>query len=650
MAYSAMVVGNQITPFVSWKTYGVIPTFDSDNPTGPYSRYKEGLNSNEQFYQLKIKEEKEYIAQPYNSEAMLINPYVNMLKVIDIEVDPKTFSWINEEVVRNTTSTENISTNTNSLNRGSSRVETSQTTRTTIETEVINASVDVPENKVKVMARDGSFNPYENVEITVKNTTYRFVVPATSAGGLNTTITVGGDGNLKSGITSISASSAKNLGTNPDTGLEVPSSSSSGSAAINYIPLRKIITNNLVTIFNTLVGTRRNSDPLSQTFLTTQSDVFLSSLDIIFDQTDMSKIPSGTGGVIDRASIPELNYGTQFKLDEDVRITFLETYTGQPDLTTALYSQTIPKGTIVTNSEFYKVKFNNALFLLGGKEYAFIVETVSQLLKCRVAKLGGKDIKTKYFISSQPYPEGVLLSSSNKSTWTAHQNHDMTFILHSATFMPKRELKFKITELLNDDTINFTNATDFMLMATENYQNSFGKIDYVLEVETGNGVQKFNVNPFEKIKFDTPLTGVPTLVIKLYTSNENFTPTLLRDIQVGVGSSLLNLPGATKSIYVTENIQFNGKKYLQVYFDLISGNTDNIEVYYSTKEANINTMDDWTKIPHDPTTKYNPYEEFYKVAEKVQFNNYCRVMLVFTKNLTDTSNIVIENLRVLARI
>lgn len=51
-----------------------------------------------------------------------------------------------------------------------------------------------------------------------------------------------------------------------------------------------------------------------------------------------------------------------------------------------------------------------------------------------MAELGKYDAVHERWVTSQPYQVGVLLSSSNASTWTPHQDRDLTFRLLGARF------------------------------------------------------------------------------------------------------------------------------------------------------------------------------------------------------------------------
>ncbi|MBF0454938.1 MAG: DUF4815 domain-containing protein [Magnetococcales bacterium] len=74
------------------------------------------------------------------------------------------------------------------------------------------------------------------------------------------------------------------------------------------------------------------------------------------------------------------------------------------------------------------------VWLEGGREYALVLLTDDGDHAVAIAQLGKYDAARATWITSQPYQVGVLLSSSNASTWTPHQDMDLFFTLLGAKF------------------------------------------------------------------------------------------------------------------------------------------------------------------------------------------------------------------------
>lgn len=76
-----------------------------------------------------------------------------------------------------------------------------------------------------------------------------------------------------------------------------------------------------------------------------------------------------------------------------------------------------------------RFEFDDPVLLEENKEYAFVVRSTSDAYTLWVAELGGIDVATKSPVLKNSYMTGVMLSSSNNSTWTSHQTSDIKFQL-----------------------------------------------------------------------------------------------------------------------------------------------------------------------------------------------------------------------------
>lgn len=84
-----------------------------------------------------------------------------------------------------------------------------------------------------------------------------------------------------------------------------------------------------------------------------------------------------------------------------------------------------------------RITFSEPTFLEDNRSYAMVVLTDDSKHAVGIATLGQKVLPgngTPGYVTEQPYIAGVLLSSSNTETWTAHQNSDLTFRLVGANF------------------------------------------------------------------------------------------------------------------------------------------------------------------------------------------------------------------------
>lgn len=96
--------------------------------------------------------------------------------------------------------------------------------------------------------------------------------------------------------------------------------------------------------------------------------------------------------------------------------------------------------------------------LEAGRDYCAVILATDATSALAIAELSKWDLTGQQWITSQPYTVGVLLSSSNASTWTAHQNMDLAFELLVAEYAGSP----RTIELGHAEVVN---ATDLMVSA-----------------------------------------------------------------------------------------------------------------------------------------------------------------------------------------
>lgn len=231
----------------------------------------------------------------------------------------------------------------------------------------------------------------------------------------------------------------------------------------------------------------------------------------------------------------------------DVTLSIVKTTTGLPDMHQLVYSQTFAKDALELGWRMFA--FKRPVLLEAGVEYALIVECNDATGELGVAKLGAFDIEGQKWLHAQPY-DGVLLSSSNSSSWTILQKEDLSFSLKQGLFALEKELL--IGELEVED------ATDLFLMAgVEQYLGTSVGFRATLLDRDNELVQlsPYNLASFKKY------TGRVNVVAYLRTSNQNHTPLVNKDITLGVGRVSEN------SNYISRSFSFSGSS-IDVYLDI----------------------------------------------------------------------------------
>lgn len=109
-----------------------------------------------------------------------------------------------------------------------------------------------------------------------------------------------------------------------------------------------------------------------------------------------------------------------------------ETQTGLPTRVVITETQMLPSDLV--QGQWNRFEFASPVTLQADVEYAVVVMCNDAVGEVAISELGKWDAASQSWVTSQPYNVGVLLSSSNASTWTPHQDRDLTFRLLAARY------------------------------------------------------------------------------------------------------------------------------------------------------------------------------------------------------------------------
>lgn len=149
----------------------------------------------------------------------------------------------------------------------------------------------------------------------------------------------------------------------------------------------------------------------------------------------------------------------------DVRLQIRDVANGVPSRTVLAEAHIPASSIVVSGGGHTRVLLPSPLSLAAGTEYAFVVLCDDAETALSVAELGKFDATAQQWVVSQPYQVGVLLSSSNASTWTAHQDRDLTFRLLEASFSGASSQQ----EL---GSVSVAGATDLLLLSLSETPNA----------------------------------------------------------------------------------------------------------------------------------------------------------------------------------
>lgn len=224
----------------------------------------------------------------------------------------------------------------------------------------------------------------------------------------------------------------------------------------------------------------------------------------------------------------------------------------------------IPASSIVTTNTYVRANFSTPVWLDGNTEYFAVVLTDDPTHAVRVAELGRLDPIANRVVTAQPYTVGVLLSSSNGSTWTAHQEKDLTFRLIGADFT-------STSRTINMGSITVSGCTDLLINAPVELPSNATAVSYRLTRTTG---EVFNLAPGQLLRFDTAISDTMQVQAILSGTN-NESPVLSPGTQIIVGA--LDTAGFYQSRQFTVA---SGGSTMRVVFDaLITGSAQVVPQY-----------------------------------------------------------------------
>ncbi len=214
------------------------------------------------------------------------------------------------------------------------------------------------------------------------------------------------------------------------------------------------------------------------------------------------------------------------------------------------------------------------IWLEANVEYAIVVLTDDAVTSLAVCELGKYDSIHQCYITQQAYQVGVLLSSSNASTWTAHQDMDLAF----------RLLACRFTE--NEAEINFgttvaDNNTDLLVRGNVERVSSATDVEFSL-TDTGGKVNTLSEDM--PVSLREELDGNIAFKAKLKGNSKN-SPVIYQGVQLLLGSQ------SESADYVTRTIPAGINTTVRIVYDSYTPGNSTVKVYYQQADST------WTLIP-----------------------------------------------------
>lgn len=214
------------------------------------------------------------------------------------------------------------------------------------------------------------------------------------------------------------------------------------------------------------------------------------------------------------------------------------------------------------------------IWLEPNVEYAIVILTDDAITSVATCELGKYDSIHQTYVTQQAYQVGVLLSSSNASTWTAHQEMDLAFRLLACKFTEK-ELEVNLG--------NVTAAKNTDVLIRGNIERVSSETDVEFSLTDTNGNQNTLAEDMA-VALREELQGPISFKAKLKGS-EKHSPVLYQGVQLMLGTQ------AETADYVTRAIPAGTNTTVRVVYDSYTPGNSTVKVYYQQADST------WSLIP-----------------------------------------------------
>jgi hypothetical protein len=403
------------------------------------------------------------LQQKYATGTMLVNPYASYGPMCQVVLDPAIDNWVDEESTKvyNTIeeTTYDISTQTYSHGwwsvnatknlRGYLRTETSTTTTYAGTTVSYQAASSISktlyeymrQRTVKVEGRAFS-NGMKNISATFNNLPVDLNASSGTSQGTPKTVdgksykTVNADENGSFDCTftvpsKVPCGSVDVVFTATDDAGDEYSGTAIYSANGTLLTTNTSYTTVVTQHYKVLneVHNLYKSDPLAQTF-------------IMSDQYDRNLMKLG------------LYFATK-SYSRPVIVQIRDVVNGYPGETVYAEVSVDPKDINIpidaNKPVVTEVVLNQPVYCYAGTYYCFVVLSDSNAYSMYYAEMGQNILGKTEQLVINPYSTGVMFSSSNSTTWTAHQGSDLKFELYRSRFTGSGEIIFDDVEITSSE-------------------------------------------------------------------------------------------------------------------------------------------------------------------------------------------------------
>lgn len=401
-------------------------------------------------------EEQLLLQQKYYTGTMKVNPYASYGPMCRVEISPKKDNWVdtNSIVVYNTVERKSYTTSYQTVTRqtygggwwsGNRLVSTATNTETiyngkTVEHELnttVSSSIIEFMRQKTINVEGSAFGANSsNIYLEFNGSPVSLIATGTTSRGADRAVkgvsyrTVNADGNghftakftvpsgVPCGTVSVELISPASGNSEGDEFTGHATYSCNGTL-LTYTHTNTTVVTDRYTVLTTTTNTYQN-DPLAQSF-------------IMSDKYDRNLVKIG------------LYFATK-STNRPVIVQVRNMVNGYPGETVYAEVELKPEDVNLPGSNGIPVvtyaKLNQPVYCYAGVYYCFCILSDSNQYSMYYAELGKNMMDTGTQLVVNPYATGVMFSSSNASTWTAHQGADLKFELYRSYYTGNGEIIF----------------------------------------------------------------------------------------------------------------------------------------------------------------------------------------------------------------
>jgi len=265
----------------------------------------------------------------------------------------------------------------------------------------------------------------------------------------------------------------------------------------------------------------------------------------------------------------------------DLIVQIRETIAGVPSQ--KIVGETRLKTAQVTVNDWNRFAFESPITIPQNVEHAIVILSNDAVTEVGISELGKWDLVAGRWVTSQPYNVGVLLSSANASTWTAHQDRKLTFRLLAARYT-------QTSRTINLGTITANNTTDMIVSALTDSPSTGA--DANIAIDLGNGNVR-RTGDRQVLQLTGPISGPVPVSVELRA-----TPTM--SASISPGSQIISGALGSTGVYVSRAFEadaFQSDVRVIVDANLPSGSTMKVFV------SGTGESDTWQEMTLDASPK-----------------------------------------------